>query len=143
MDQRVSFITLGVEDLDRAKRFYEGLGWSASSYGEGLGVAFFQIGGLVFALYPRRELARDVGVDDDKWGGFGAMSLSYNTRSREEVDAVMAEAAAVGAKVLRPAQDIFWGGYVGYFADPDGHLWEVVFNPKADIGPDGAVTIPA
>lgn len=142
MEQRLSFVTLGVGDLERAQAFYDALGWSRSSYGEGLGVAFYQLNGIVFALYPRADLARDAGLDEAGWGGFGAMSLSYNTRTRDEVDAVMAQAKAAGARILKPPFEIFWGGYLGYFADPDGHLWEVVYNPKAQIGPAGEATIP-
>ena len=142
MEQRVSFITLGVDDLERARAFYVALGWRASSYGEGLGVCFFQAGPMVFALYPRKELAHDAGVADPGPVRPGGFSLAYNTRSREEVNAVMAEAEAAGATILKPAFDIFWGGYVGYFADPDGNLWEITHNPKAIIGPNGEVSIP-
>jgi catechol 2,3-dioxygenase-like lactoylglutathione lyase family enzyme len=143
MDQRVNFITLGVADLARSQAFYEKLGWRASSYGAGAGVAFFALaGGLVLALYPREELAKDAGVDDSAPPGFSGVSLSYNTRSVEEAHALIAEVERIGARVLKPVAPVFWGGHVGYFADPDGHLWEVAYNPKAQIAADGTVTIP-
>ena len=142
MEQRVSFITLGVEDLERARAFYVAMGWRPSSYGEGLGVVFFQAGAQVFALYPGQELARDADLPDPGPPRPGSFTLAYNTRTRDEVDTVMAEAEAAGGKILKPAFDIFWGGYVGYFADPDGHVWEVAYNPKAEIGPNGEVAVP-
>jgi uncharacterized protein len=143
MEQRVSFITLGVSDLERARAFYEALGWTPAKYGEGAGVVFFEIGpGLVLALYPREELARDAGLADVEPAAFSGVSLSYNTHTREEADAIMAEAERAGGRVLKPAAEIFWGGYVGYFADPEGHLWEVAHNPKAVIGPRGEVKLP-
>lgn len=144
MEQRVSFITLGVTDLDRARAFYQALGWTPAKYGEGAGVVFFEIGpGLVLALYPRAELARDANLPDAGPGAFSGVSLSYNTRSREEADAIMAQAQRAGARVLTPAAEVFWGGYVGYFADREGHLWEVAYNPKADIGPRGEIRLPS
>jgi len=143
MDQRVSFITLGVADLARAQAFYEALGWRPSKYGAGEGVTFFAIaGGLVLALYPRADLARDAGIADTGAPAFSGVSLSYNTHSRDEVDQLMAEAARIGGRITAPAKTVFWGGYVGYFTDPDGHLWEACWNPKAVVGDDGTVTIP-
>src|SRR5436190_18587742 len=144
MDQRVSFITLGVADLACSQAFYERLGWKASSYGAGAGVAFFALaGGLVLALYPREELARDAGIENAGPPTSSGVSLSYNTRSIEEAEQLMAEAERVGAKVLKAVAPVFWGGHVGYFADPDGHLWEVAYNPKAEIAADGTISIPA
>lgn len=142
MEQRLSFITLGVADLARSLAFYEALGWKPSKYGLGEGVVFFQVGGMVLALFPREDLAKDAGVENTPASGFGGFSISYNTRARGEVDAVLAEVKSAGGRIVKPARDVFWGGYCGYFADPDGHLWEVVFNPKAEIAPDGAVRIP-
>jgi predicted lactoylglutathione lyase len=143
MEQRVSFLTLGVTDLGRARGFYEALGWTAAKYGEGAGVVFFEIGpGLVLALYPRADLARDANLPDAGPAAFSGVSLSYNTRSREEVDAIMAETQRAGGRVLTAAAEVFWGGYVGYFADPEGHLWEVAFNPKAEIAANGAISLP-
>lgn len=138
MDQRVSLITVGVADLDRSVAFYETLGWKRSDTPEG--VAFFQIPGAVFGLWSRTALAEEAGLADT--GGFGGIALAYNARSRDEVDAVLAEAEAAGATLLKPATETFWGGYSGYFADPDGHPWEVAHNPFWTIEADGRVTLP-
>ncbi|HEU4565175.1 MAG TPA: VOC family protein [Gemmatimonadaceae bacterium] len=140
MEQRVSLLTLGVGDLARARRFYEqGLGWTAGfAAGD---VVFFQIGGAVLALWPRAELAADAGVGGADAGGFGGIALAHNVRSREEVDAVLAEAVAAGARLARPARETEWGGYSGYFADPEGHLWEVAWNPHWQLRADGTVSL--
>ncbi len=138
MDQRVSLITLGVADLDRARRFYEALGWRRGNKDEG--VVFFQIPGAVFALWSRAALAGDARVADTG-AAFGGMTLAYNARSREEVDAVLAEAEVAGATILKPAEDVFWGGYSGYFADPDGHPWEVAWNPGWTLDAEGRVSL--
>jgi len=127
MEQRLSLVTLGVADLDRSARFYEeGLGWKRGTDNEG--VVFFQTPGAIVGLWPRADLAADAGVPA-KGSGFAGIALAHNTRSREEVDAVLAEAVAAGGTLVKPAEEAFWGGYSGYFADPDGHLWEVAFNP--------------
>ena len=139
MDQRVSLITLGVADLDRARRFYEALGWRRGNKDEG--VVFFQIPGAVFALWSRAALAADARVTDTG-ASFGGMTLAYNARSREDVDAVLAEAKAMGAKILKPAEEVFWGGYSGYFADPDGHAWEVAWNPGWSLDDVDRVSLP-
>jgi uncharacterized protein len=138
MEQRLSLVTLGVADLERARRFYEdGLGWRRGNQHEE--VAFYQLGGMVLALWGRDALARDARLPDA--GGFGGIALAYNARSREEVDAVLAEAAAAGGRILKPAEDTFWGGYSGYFADPDGHPWEVAWNPGWTIAADGSARL--
>lgn len=127
MEQRLSVITLGVSDLDRAQRFYqEGLGWTLGAAEEQ--IRFFQLNGLILALYPRQALAEDVQLPA-AGAGFRAMTLAYCARSREEVDADLQRAMAAGGRLVKPAQEVFWGGYSGYFADPDGHLWEVAHNP--------------
>lgn len=137
MDQRLSLVTLGVADLARARRFYEdGLGWVRGNQDEG--VAFYQMPGAILALWTRPELAEDAGISD-AGAAFAGMALAYNARSREEVDAVLAEARAAGAEIVKPAHETVWGGYSGYFADPDGHLWEVAHNPFWIIAEDGAV----
>ena len=136
MEQRVSLITLGVADVPRAQAFYAALGWSGVSP-DGGDVVFFQAGGMIVALWGRDKLAHDSGVDDA--GGWGGVTLAYNCRSREEVDAVVAEAAAAGAVVRRPAAATFWGGYSAVFTDPDGHPWEVAHNPGWRIASDGSV----
>ena len=138
MEQRVSLVTLGVADLARARSFYEGLGWTTRAE-PGDDVAFFQAGGMVVALWSRADLAEDSGVTDS--GGWGGVTLAYNVRSPEEVDAVLAEAEAAGATIGRPGAETFWGGYSGIFADPDGHPWEVAHNPRWTIEPDGSVRI--
>lgn len=123
MEQRMSLITLGEGDLERSRQFYERLGWRRSM-AQAKGVVFFQLGGMGLSLYPRQGLAKDAGVSPDSQG-FSGFSLGYNTRTREEVDSVLAQAGAAGARIVKPAQEAFWGGYSGYFADPDGFLWEV------------------
>jgi catechol 2,3-dioxygenase-like lactoylglutathione lyase family enzyme len=140
MEQRISLITLGVTDLDRSRKFYEHLGWRRSM-SEAEGIVFFQTGGMALALYPRNELAKDATVAPEGQG-FRGMTLAYNARTREEVDAVLAEAESAGAKILKPAQEAFWGGYSGYFSDPDGFPWEVAWNPQFKIAPDGSIQIP-
>jgi uncharacterized protein len=139
MEQRLSVVTLGVADLERARRFYEGgLGWGRGN--DHPEIVFYQIGGSILALFSRRELAADAKLPAEG-SGFGGVTLAYCARSREEVDAVLAEAAAAGATILKPAQDVFWGGYSGYFADPDGHPWEVAWNPEWTIAADGSVRL--
>lgn len=140
MEQRVNIVTLGVGDLERSRKFYERLGWRRSSPNTE-GIVFFQTGGTALALYPRSDLAKDASIPADGQG-FGGTTLAYNARSRNEVDAVLAEAVTAGAKLLKPAQDAFWGGYSGYFADPDGFLWEVAWNPYFPIMEDGSIRIP-
>lgn len=137
MEQRMSLVTLGVADLRRARRFYEaGLGWKAGFASDD--VVFYETGGPIIALWSRRDLAADAQIEDDE-STFGGLALAHNVRSREDVEAVLAEAAAAGAAILKSAEDTPWGGYSGYFADPDGHLWEVAFNPAWTIGEDGSV----
>jgi hypothetical protein len=141
MEQRVSLITLGVADLQRSRNFYERLGWKKAN-AKAEGIVFFQTGGIALALYPRGELAKDANISPDGHG-FGGITLAYNARTRDEVDSVLVQAEAAGAKVLKPAQKTFWGGYDGYFSDPDGFLWEVAWNPFFLIAEDGSIRIPA
>ena len=137
MEQRISLITLGVTDLRRAMDFYARLGWQGSSPdGE---VAFYQAGGMVFALWDRALLAADSGVTDG--GGYGGVTVAHNVRSPAEVDAVLAEARAAGGTVLREGGATAWGGYTGVFADPDGHPWEVAHNPHWRLAEDGTITL--
>lgn len=140
MEQRVSIVTLGVADLKRSREFYERLGWRRSM-AQAEGVVFFQTGGLALALYPRNELAKDANIAADGQG-FSGFSLAYNARNREGVDSVLSEAEAAGAKLMKPAQEVFWGGYSGYFSDPDGFLWEVAWNPFFVMAEDGSIQIP-
>ena len=140
MEQRISLITLGVANLERSRNFYERLGW-LRSMANAEGIVFFQTGGMALALYPRSELAKDANIAAEG-RGFAGIALAYNARSRDEVDTVLAEAEAAGAKLLKPAQEAFWGGYSGYFADPDGFLWEVAWNPGFPIAKDGSIQLP-
>jgi len=135
MKPRITLLTLGVDDLERAVRFYrDGLGWKTDGivgtefeYGA---VAFFDLhGGLRLALWPRKSLAHDAGITVTA-ASSTEISIAHNVSSKAEVDAAMASAAKAGAAVVKPAQDTFYGGYAGYFADPDGHLWEVAWNPQ-------------
>lgn len=139
MEQRVSLVTLGVQDLERARSFYEALGWRTNA-APGDDVVFFQAGGMIVALWSRASLAEDSGVEDA--GGWGGVTLAHNVRSPEEVDAVIAEAEAAGAAIPRHGAPTFWGGYSGVFLDPDGHPWEVAHNPHWTLGADGSVVLP-
>ncbi|MEV7328961.1 VOC family protein [Micromonospora sp. NPDC093244] len=136
MEQRISLVTLGVTDVARAKAFYEQLGWRGQEIEE---TVFFQAGGLAVVLWGRDKLADDAGIQGP---GTGAISLAQNVRSREEVDEVIATASKAGAEVTQPARETFYGGYAGYFTDPDGHLWEIAWNPGFQLGPDGTLTLP-
>lgn len=140
MEQRLSLITLGVRDLGRSTAFYEALGWKRSVR-DASSVSFFQCGGIAVALFPRAELAKDAGIPADGHG-FAGISLAYNTRSREEVDRILEEVKAVGGEIVKPGTDAFWGGYAGYFCDPDGYLWEVAWNPDFLLTENGALTLP-
>jgi predicted lactoylglutathione lyase len=139
MEQRLSLVTLGISDLDRARKFYEALGWKT---GAELGddVVFFQAGGIVVSLWDREKLAEDSVVNDE--GGWGGVALAYNTRSTEDVDKVIEEARAAGATIGREPGETFYGGYSGIFIDPDGHPWEVAHNPRWTITEDGATRLP-
>ncbi|MYZ47353.1 VOC family protein [Propylenella binzhouense] len=138
MEQRLSLVTLGVGDVPRAERFYAALGWrKANDHAE---VAFYQLNGLVLALWARSALAEDARLED-AGSPFGGIALAYNTRDRNEVDTVLAEAEQAGGTLLRRAAPTPWGGYSGYFADPDGHVWEVAFNPDWSISADGRTTL--
>ncbi len=135
VDQRVSLITLGVADIERAAAFYDALGWVRAPAADGV-VAYDLIGGTL-GLYPLARLAEDMGLDADVLG-HGAMTLSCNVRTRADVSPALEAARAAGADVIRAASDIFRGGHVGCFRDPDGHVWEIAWNPHAPLGQDGA-----
>ncbi|WP_163558010.1 VOC family protein [Halomonas sp. NO4] len=136
MDQRLSVITLGVGDLARARRFYEeGLGWQVGMAVTGE-VVFFQLNGLILSLYRRADLAKDAGVPDPG-SGFAGIALAHNVAIEADVDRVIGEAERAGGQVVKPACKAEWGGYSGYFADPDGHLWEVAHNPHFPIDDQG------
>jgi catechol 2,3-dioxygenase-like lactoylglutathione lyase family enzyme len=141
MEQRLSLVTLGVADVARAQRFYEALGWRRGGGvdDENDPVTFFQLGGVVLALWGRDKLAEDSTVPDG--GGWGGVTLAHNVRSPEEVDAVLEQAAGAGARIGRPGAATFWGGYSGVFVDPDGHPWEVAHNPHWTVHEDGRTTL--
>ncbi len=133
MEQRLSLVTLGVADLDRARAFYEALGWRRGDDNDD--VVFFQTGGMIVALWDRAALADDSAVEDT--GGWGGVTLALNVRSPEEVDDVLEEARLAGAVLGRAGGETFWGGYSGVFIDPDGHPWEVAHNPFWTVTDDG------
>ncbi|PIE13068.1 MAG: glyoxalase [Rhodobacterales bacterium] len=135
MEQRVSLITLGVADMARSSGFYEALGWQRVESQDG--VVAFDLIGQTLGLYPRDKLAEDMGVPVEALG-HGGMTLSYNVRDKAEVARVIDAARSAGARVLKEAADVFWGGHHGYFADPDGHVWEVAHNPFSGLREDGA-----
>ncbi|HQU69755.1 MAG TPA: VOC family protein [Albidovulum sp.] len=137
--QRVTLITLGVADLAKAKAFYATLGWQESGSQEG--VAFYQMHGAVMALFGRADLAADQGRPGAALGT-GAMTLAQNFATEAEVDAAWAEALAAGAAPLKKPEKVFWGGYSGYYADPDGHVWEIAMNPFWPLQADGSLVLP-
>jgi len=138
---RLSLVTLGVSDLAKSTAFYEALGFRRKAR-RAPGVAFFEAGGVILSLWTTDELAKDVAVTIDESQAFRAASLAWNCASTDEVDAAMVRARAAGAKTLRAAAKVFWGGYTAYFADPDGHIWEVAFNPEFPLSEDGRLTLP-
>jgi len=136
MNQHLHIITLGVRDLERSRRFYaETLGWTLS-HSSNDGIAFFQAGGVVLALFPREELAKDATLPAEG-SGFGGFTLAHNVRSEQEVDAIIADLRARGVTILKEPQKVFWGGYSSYFADPDGNPWEVAYNPFSSFDENG------
>lgn len=140
MEPRISIVTLAVSDLARSCAFYrDGLGFPTSSDPDG-GIVFFRTGGVCLALYPREKLAEDVGVSGDG-PGFSGVTLAHNVRQKEEVAQVLILAEKAGGTIVKPAQDVFWGGHSGYFKDLDGHLWEVAWG-AFDFNADGSLIIP-
>ena len=150
VEPRISMITLGVRDLARARQFYqEGLGWPLSSMSQD-DVAFFRLRGTALALYPRDLLAADANLPADAdtpasapaGARFGGITLAHNVPERALVDEVLARATAAGATILKPAADAFWGGYHGYFTDPDGYAWEIAWGPMFEFSPEGHLLLP-
>ena len=128
MEPRISIVTLGVTDLPRSVEFYrDGLGLPLFDE-NAESIAFFQNRGTWLALYPREALAADIGIATEG-SGFSGVTLAHNVRTREEVDTLLGVAVAAGATLVKPAEETFWGGYSGYFADPEGYLWEIAWNP--------------
>lgn len=140
MEPRITLITLGVANVAASRAFYENLGFKASA-DSNADVTFMSAGGVAFALFGRAALAADAAVENSA-PGFSGITLAHNVRSQSDVDHVMAEAISAGAKVTKPAAATFWGGYAGYFADPDGHLWEVAHNPFWPLDERGQVKLP-
>jgi predicted lactoylglutathione lyase len=138
MEQRLSVVTLGVADVDRSRRFYEALGWKRGNrHAE---VVFYQLNGVVLSLWSRQALAADANLSDEG-ARFGGIVLAYNARDRAEVESVLAEAERAGGSILKAAGDAFWGGYYGHFADLDGHVWEVAWNPEWELTAEGNVKL--
>ena len=135
MEQRVSLITLGVADMERSSAFYDALGWTRVDTQDG--VVAYDLLGQTLGLYPLSKLADDIGVSEAELGG-GRMTLGYNCRAKDDVANVMHAARDAGGTILKAATDVFWGGHHGYFADPDGHIWEVAHNPFSPLSADGA-----
>jgi uncharacterized protein len=137
----ITLITLGVADIAKATAFYRSLGFVKSNAASQDEVSFFRAGGVVLALWGR-DAQRDDANAADVWNGNGGMVVAQNVASEAEVDAVMARAATSGARILKPASKTFWGGYSGYFADPDGHVWEIAFNPHWGLDQQGLIELP-
>ncbi|WP_226782630.1 VOC family protein [Oceaniglobus trochenteri] len=136
MEQRISLITLGVRDMEAQAAFFDAMGWQRVKTEDG--VIAYDLPGQTLCLYPAADLARDIGVEAGAPGGFSGITLGYNVRDKSEVAAVLARVEPAGGRVLKPAGDVFWGGHHGYFADPEGHVWEVAHNPFSPLGRDGA-----
>jgi uncharacterized protein len=139
MEPRISIVTLGVTDMVRMRKFYTDLGFVVGDANDN--VTFFQAGGMILSLYGRKALAEDARVADST-PGFSGISLAHNVRSENDVDSVLAHAVTCGAKLLKPGQKVFWGGYSGYFADPEGNLWEVAHNPFFPLDAQGNIKLP-
>jgi predicted lactoylglutathione lyase len=139
MEQRISLVTLGVSDVSRAFAFYQHLGWSGQ---EIEGTVFFQTGGIAVVLWGQDKLADDAALPRSSGSGFRGVALAHNVRAKDDVDAIIAAAQAAGGTVTRAPADTFYGGYAGYFADPDGHVWEIAYNPGFALSDDGSLTVP-
>ena len=139
MEQRLSLVTLGVSDLARSRQFYERLGWRGQETEE---TVFFQAGGMAVVLWGRDKVADDAGVSDAGSDGFGGITLAQNVRSREEVDEILTAAEDAGAGVTQEPRETFYGGYAGFFTDPDGHVWEIAHNPGFTLDAEGGLTLP-
>ena len=139
MNQRVHLITLGVTDVARSRKFYEALGWRGQEVEE---TVFFQAGDMAVVLWGRAKLAADAGIADVGSDGFGGVALAHNVGSPAEVDEIISVAAQAGAVVTSGPRSTFYGGYAGYFADPDGHVWEIAHNPGFSLGDDGGLVLP-
>lgn len=135
MEQRVSLITLGVADMDAAAAFYEALGWAQTESPDG--VVAFNLIGQTLGLYPKAALADELGIEVSNIGGFSGITLAHNVADKADVAPLLARAKAASGQIVKPAQDVFWGGHHGYFSDIDGHIWEIAHNPFSPLGPNG------
>ncbi len=141
MRQQLNIVTLGVKDLKRSLNFYrDGLGWKPSSASTE-NIAFFQMGGVLFSLYPREKLAEDAKISSEG-RGFSGITLAYNAKEQTEVDEILKKVESLGATIVKKAEKVFWGGYSGYFADVDGHLWEVAWNPFFEFDESDNLVLP-
>ena len=141
MKPRINFVTLGVVDMAKMRAFYERLGFTASS-ASNPNVTFFDANGIVLALFGYHDLAEDAGVKPGPVPNFRGVGVAWNGTSEEDVDRIMAHARDAGATIVKKAVKVFWGGYSGYFADPEGHLWEVACNPFMPIDAEGHIQLP-
>lgn len=140
MKPRLTVLTLGVDDVARSRAFYEALGFAASP-DSNASVVFFTAGGVILAIWGRQDLAADAGLSAEH-AGFRGVCCAWNVASETEVDEALVLAQSAGAKILKPGHKAFWGGYLGYFADPDGHLWELTYNPFWELDAAGHITLP-
>ncbi len=139
MEQRVSLITLAVKNVQHSAQFYDALGWErAAGSDDSEEVVAYNLIGQTLGLYSRAKLAEDLGIPEDAIGGFSGMTLSHNVPTKEEVAPLLELVEKAGGRILKPAGDIFWGGFIGYFCDPDGHVWEVAHNPFSPLDKNGA-----
>jgi uncharacterized protein len=139
MEQRISLVTLGVSDVSRAFAFYQRLGWRGQEVED---TVFFQTGAIAVVLWHQDKLADDAALQPRSGSGFRGVALAHNVRGKDEVDVIIAAAQAAGGTVTRAPADTFYGGYAGYFADPDGHVWEIAYNPGFALSDDGSLTVP-
>ena len=139
MRQKLTLLTFGVQDVQKSAAFYEAIGWKRSEKGTD-DLILFDLGGILFSLYPREALAEDIGIPNTT-SSFSGIAVSYNANSESEVDAVIAEAVKNGATLVKPAQKVFWGGYSGYIQDLDGHHIEIAFNPFWPLDENGTVVL--
>jgi uncharacterized protein len=136
MEQRISIITLGVSDLKKARAFYDALGWKVASEDKAEEIVAYDLQNMTLALYPLSKLAEDAKIPVER-SGHSTITIAYNVNSETEVNETLEEVQKAGGKLIKAAEKVFWGGYSGYFSDPDGNLWEVAYNPFAPLGPKG------
>lgn len=136
MEQRISIITLCVSDLKKARAFYDALGWKVASEDQAEEIVAYNLQNMALALYPWDKFVDEVKIPANR-SGYSAFTIAYNVNSENEVDDMLEEAQKAGGRLIKPAEKVFWGGYSGYFSDPDGNLWEVAYNPFSALGPNG------